>query len=73
MLGTPIDKKLYDMIGQRITLEDPVKGPTDVTLVDIVAGSVLYEHFSGETASIPIEEFNKQWIRRNQWENDKLT
>jgi len=71
MLGTPINKKLYDMIGQRITLNDPEKGPTDVTLVDIVGGSVLYEHFSGETASIPIEEFNKQWVKRDKWKNDE--
>ena len=63
-LGTPINKKLYDMIGQRITLEDPEQGPVDVTLVDIVGGTVLYEHFTGETATIPIEEFNKQWKPR---------
>ena len=69
-LGTPIDKRLYDMIGQRITLQDPKQGPIDVTLVDIVGGSVLYEHFTGETATIPIEVFNKQWIKRKQWENE---
>jgi hypothetical protein len=54
------------MIGQRITLDDPEQGPVDVTLVDIVGGTVLYEHFTGETATIPIEEFNKQWKPRKQ-------
>ena len=70
MLGTQINKDFYDLIGQRVTIEDPKNGPIEVTLTDIVAGSVLYEHFSGETATLPIEDFKRQYIPRKKFEGE---
>ena len=68
MLGTKIDKKLFDLIGQRVSLVDPKMGPIEVTISDIVGGAVLYEHFSGETATIPIEDFLKQYKDEKKYE-----
>jgi hypothetical protein len=70
MLGTQINKNLYDLIGQRVTIEDPKNGPIEVTMTDIVAGSVLYEHFTGETATLPIEDFLKQYRPRKKFEGE---
>ena len=57
-LGTKVNRNLFDLIGKRITLNDP-QGPLEVEILDIVQGNVLYEHYSGETSSIPVEEFEK--------------
>ena len=58
MLGTEINKDVFDMIGNRVTLEDAT-GPIEVVIVDIVSGAVLCEKFTGEISTVPIEEFKK--------------
>ena len=59
MLGTKTNKKLYDLVGKKVTLNDPERGPIEVEIMDILGGQVLYEHWSGDTGSISIEEFEK--------------
>jgi hypothetical protein len=58
-LGTKIEHKLFDLIGKKITLNDLINGPIEVEILDIVQGNVLYEHYSGEISSIPVEEFKE--------------
>ena len=65
-LGTQVNKDLYEVIGKKIILNDPkTNEPVEVEVKDIVSGMVFYEHFSGETSSIPVEEFEKQWKSTN--------
>lgn len=59
MLGTKVTKDLFDLIGKKVVLNDPKLGPIEVEVVDIVQGNVLYEHYSGETSSIPVETFEE--------------
>lgn len=61
-LGTKVNKDLYEIIGKKVILNDPKSGePIEVEVMDIISGMVFYEHYSGETSSIPVEEFEKQW------------
>ena len=60
MLGTKVEHSLFDLIGKKVILNDPQGGPLEVEIIDIIQGNVLYEHYSGETSSIPVEEFKKQ-------------
>jgi len=60
MLGTKIEHSFFDLIGKKVVLNDPQGGPIEVEIIDIVQGNVLYEHYSGETSSITVEEFKKQ-------------
>jgi bisphosphoglycerate-independent phosphoglycerate mutase (AlkP superfamily) len=62
MLGTKIDNKLYDLVGKKVTLNDPKMGPVEVEIMDIVQGQVLYEHWSGETGSISVDKFKEQIV-----------
>lgn len=60
MLGTPVNKKLYDLIGQKVTLNDPTAGPVLVEVKDIVNGQVLYEaEIDGTLGSLEIGLFEK--------------
>ena len=60
MLGTPVNKKVYDLIGQKVTLNDPVVGPVLVEVKDVVNGRVLYEaEVDGALGSIDVELFEK--------------
>lgn len=60
MLGTPVNKNLYDLIGQKVTLNDPVAGPVLVEVKDIENGRVLYEgEVDGALGSIDVELFEK--------------
>lgn len=58
-LGTKIEHSLYNLIGKKVVLNDPDGGPIEVEVLDIVQGNVLYEHYSGETSSITVEDFKK--------------
>lgn len=59
MLGTETNKKLYDLVGRKVILNDPKRGPIEVEIMDIVGGQVLYEHWSGDAGSISVEDFER--------------
>lgn len=59
MLGTSINKDLYKMINKSVILNDPKEGPIKCEVKDIENGMVIYEAFSGELCSLPVEEFEK--------------
>ena len=60
MLGTPVNKNLYDLIGQKVTLNDPTAGPVLVEVKDIENGQVLYEaEVDGNLGSLDVTIFEK--------------
>jgi len=60
MLGTPVNKKLYDLIGQKVTLNDPTAGPVLVEIKDIENGQVIYEaEIDGTVGSLDVTLFVK--------------
>lgn len=59
MLGTPINKKLYDLINKTVIINHPQDGPIEVEVNDIKGGMVLFESTIGVVQSMPVEEFEK--------------
>lgn len=60
MLGTKVNKDLFKLIGQKVTLNDPSLGPVLVEVKDIVNGRVLYEaEVDATVGSIAVEIFEE--------------
>lgn len=60
MLGTKVNKELFDLIGRQVTLNDPERGPLLVEVKDIVNGQVLYEtEVDATVGSLAVEIFEE--------------